>query len=89
MEIGQIVVSGAGRDKDCLLVVVELDEATALVADGKQRPLERPKRKNKKHLIYTGFCLDKNEYRSNKALKAALNRIRQAKMNSERGHLNV
>lgn len=85
MEIGQVVVSGAGRDKDSLLVVVELNGATVLVADGKHRPLERLKQKSKKHLKYTGFCLEKNEYRSNKALKAALYRIRQAKMNSERG----
>ena len=89
MEIGQIVVSGAGRDQERLLVILDFDGATPLVADGKERPLERPKKKNPKHLRETGYCLAKEEYRSNKSLKAALGLIRINMMNSERGHSNV
>ena len=89
MEIGQIVISCAGRDKENLLVVVGYEKDKILVADGKHRPLDRPKLKNQKHLKKTGVCLKQFEYKTNKALKASLYRIRQEKMNSERGHSNV
>ena len=89
MEIGQLVISCAGRDKDSFLIVVGYENNKVLVVDGKHRPLERPKLKNKKHLKKTGVCLKKEEYRTNKAIKATMYRIRQEKMNSERGHLNV
>ena len=89
MKIGQIVISCAGRDKESLLVVVGYEKDRILVVDGKHRPLERPKLKNQKHLKKTGVCLKQEEYRTNKAIKASMYRIRQEKMNSERGHLNV
>ncbi len=85
MKIGQIVLSGAGRDKGRYLVIVSMKEAACWVADGKERPLLRPKRKNQKHLIMTGYCLSQTEYGSDKALRKALRSIRQNKMNSLRG----
>ena len=43
---GMIVRSMAGHDKNRFYVVLDLCEGDAWIADGKQRKLERPKRKN-------------------------------------------
>ncbi len=41
---GQVVLSLAGRDKDRLMAVLgEAPDGGVLVADGKERPLQRPK----------------------------------------------
>ncbi len=79
MKIGQIVYSKAGRDKGRFLVVVADMPKGIFVADGKERPLERPKLKNRKHLSVTGNCLSENEVGSNKMLKKALNRFKAKK----------
>ena len=47
---GCIVKSTAGRDAQRFFVVMDVDGDFAVLADGKGRPLERPKRKNMKHL---------------------------------------
>ncbi len=69
-----VVKSVAGRDKDGLLVVVGECDGYVLVADGKERPLERPKRKNRRHLISAGRSLNEEEIISNKSLRRALKR---------------
>ena len=74
MKIGQIVYSKAGRDKGKALSVISSNDSKIFVVDGKERPLERPKLKNPKHLELTDYCLKMEEYRSNKALKSALKR---------------
>lgn len=53
---GSVVVSKAGRDQGYFMAVVGEESGRVLVADGKERPLSRPKRKNPKHLQKT----DKN-----------------------------
>ena len=52
MEIGKsdIVLSVAGRDQGKLFYVLETDGAYVLVANGRERRLERPKRKKLKHV---------------------------------------
>ncbi len=70
--IGKIVCSKAGRDKGCFLVVVDAKDDFIFVCDGKERPLNRPKRKNIKHLQFTNTVLDEKDYKSNKSLKKAL-----------------
>ena len=54
MEIrkSNIVCSLAGRDKGSLFFVIECDGNYALLADGKGRKLEKPKRKKLKHLRF-------------------------------------
>ncbi|RKJ41830.1 hypothetical protein D7X94_02080 [Acutalibacter sp. 1XD8-33] len=44
----------------------------ALICDGKERPLERPKRKNPKHLAPTGRQVPEACLGSNRKLRAAL-----------------
>lgn len=68
----EVVMSVAGRDKNSLLAVIGECDGFVLVADGKARPLERPKRKNSRHLISTGRSLNEKEIVSNKSLRRAL-----------------
>lgn len=82
---GRIVCSKAGRDKGSFLVVVREEGGFLYVADGKERPLENPKRKNKKHLALTNTYLEKNSCLTNKSLKRelAVYRDRAAKEDAE------
>lgn len=48
--VGMFVSSKAGHDKDTIYIIIkEIDEYVYLV-DGKFKTLEKPKRKNKKHI---------------------------------------
>lgn len=69
---GRIVCSKSGRDKGYFLAVVKEEDGFLYVCDGKERPLERPKRKNPKHLSFTGTVLDKSSLSTNKSLRRAL-----------------
>ena len=56
---GTVVIAKTGRDKGRAFAVIQvLDDRTVLIADGKSRPLERPKRKNVVHLQATGTAVD-------------------------------
>lgn len=51
LQAGQLVSSRAGRDKDKFYIVWKLlDESFVEVVDGDQRGLQKPKKKNIKHL---------------------------------------
>lgn len=52
MEIGRsdVVRSLAGRDKGKLFFVIDTDGDYVLLADGKGRKLEKPKRKKRRHI---------------------------------------
>ena len=47
-----IVKATAGRDKGKLFFVLDAEEDFLLLADGKTRRLERPKRKKRKHVAF-------------------------------------
>ena len=70
--VGQIVCSKNGRDKGYFLVTVKEEDSFVFVCDGKERPLERPKRKNVKHLSFTNTVLSEDSFKTNKSLKKAL-----------------
>ena len=70
--VGRVVISHAGRDKTKLMVVVKETENYLLVCDGKERPVERPKRKNPKHLRLTKLYLEAHQLETNRALRKAL-----------------
>lgn len=70
---GNVVFSKAGRDKGKFMVVVGFNEGYMLVADGKERPIEKPKLKNPKHLQKTNRILENGQYSTNKSLRKALN----------------
>ena len=52
MEVSKsdIIISLAGRDKGRLFYVLDVQEGYCLLADGKGRKLENPKRKKLKHV---------------------------------------
>lgn len=73
---GMVVRSLAGRDKGYLLVFLGYEGEVALVADGRERPLERPKKKNPRHLAPLLQLQPLTwELRGNTALRKALNRL--------------
>lgn len=76
MEKGLVVYSKAGSDKDSFLVVVDGDVTSVRVCDGKRYKLSRPKLKNLKHIGVTKFVLSDNDISTDKALRAALARLR-------------
>ncbi len=51
---GDVVRSLAGHDKENLFCVVSTDGTFVLLADGKERKLNSPKRKNVKHVQRAG-----------------------------------
>ncbi len=81
---GQIVCSKAGRDKGYFLVVVEESDKFLYVADGKERPLERPKQKNPKHLMLTNTVLNEDSFKTNKSLRKALAVYRDTAVKGEK-----
>ena len=47
--IADVVVSTAGRDAGQLFYVVEAEDQFLMLVNGKDRPMEKPKRKKRKH----------------------------------------
>ena len=50
LRISDVVVSTAGRDRDQLFYVIGTEGVYTLLANGKDRTLEKPKRKKCKHV---------------------------------------
>lgn len=75
LERGNVVKSSAGRDKDRLLAVMQVSEKLITVCDGKERPVDRPKSKNIRHVEFVGASLSEAEMATNRALKKALARL--------------
>ena len=48
--ISDVVVSTAGHDQGQLFYVIHMDDQFLYLANGKDRPLDRPKRKKRKHV---------------------------------------
>ena len=50
MQVGDIVKSLAGRDKDEYFLVIKVDKLRAAIVDGKIHSIQNAKEKNVKHL---------------------------------------
>ena len=76
MEIvkGSLVRARAGRDKDSLFVAVGISGGFVYICDGKSRPLERPKRKNPKHISPMHVTVDTDGL-TNKQLRRLINQF--------------
>ena len=72
MEKGQVVLSAAGRDAGRLFLVLSVDGGFALIADGRVRKLEAPKRKRLRHLKPVGPVLDITALTTNRQIRRAL-----------------
>ncbi len=71
---GSVVISEAGHDKGSLFVAVNSKDGYIYICDGKERKLEKPKRKNIKHIRLTDQTIDLNEI-TNKKLRKLLREI--------------
>ena len=71
---GTVVISKAGRDKGYPLAVLGVEGDRVLVADGGERPLARPKKKNPIHIAATKKTVEIDNV-SDKALRKALRGI--------------
>ena len=72
MKRGFIVQSLAGHDKGDFQVIFKSDKKFAFVCDGKNRTIEKPKKKNIIHLKFTNKKLEEKFLETNKSLKTAL-----------------
>ena len=50
LEGGMFARSLAGHDKGKLYIIIDADEEYVSVSDGRLRPLEKPKRKRRRHV---------------------------------------
>ena len=75
LEIGSIVKSMAGKDKDSYFCVVELNDSYCFLRDGKIHKLDNPKRKSFKHVIKTPYKLQSEALQVNKHLKKAIDSL--------------
>ncbi len=58
VKTGMIVCSTAGRDRGKFMVITEVLDGFALIADGKERKLVKPKKKRIKHLYFTNTVVN-------------------------------
>ena len=61
MQVGRVVISKSGRDKNTWFVVIKVENQYVYIVDGKARKLENPKKKNLKHLQKTNMFLNIDE----------------------------
>lgn len=77
-ESGSVVRSLAGHDKNRYYVVVESGDGWVTIADGKERKLAKPKRKNLRHVQGTKTRLELENIPSDKALYKQLEQMNRA-----------
>ena len=73
-----IVRSVAGRDTGSLFFVLATEGDFLLLADGKQRRLENPKRKRRKHVSLQGPCDERTRLKLQSESRLTNSEIRKA-----------
>ena len=58
IRVGRVVISSAGHDSGRRMVVTGADGGFVFVADGKERKLDSPKKKNIKHVRATSDSVE-------------------------------
>lgn len=69
---GLVVRAKSGRDKNGFFVVISCDSEYAYIADGKTRRIEKPKKKNIKHLFATKTVVQGDSLKTNRLIRAQL-----------------
>lgn len=67
-----IVRSAAGRDKGKFMVIVSIEGDFAYIADGRERKLDKPKKKRLKHIRVTNTVVDADCMATDKGLRKLL-----------------
>ena len=75
LKVGQVVKSTAGHDKGALFVIAGIEDKKVLLCDGKERPLEKPKKKNLKHIEICEAQIEKELMASNSKLRKTLDKL--------------
>lgn len=75
IETGRVVISSAGHDSGRRMVVTGADGGYVFVADGKERRLDSPKKKNIKHVRATSVSIEL-EGMTDKRLRQTLRALR-------------
>lgn len=78
MELSDIVVSLNGRDMGKRFFVVGKEDIYAMLADGKGRRIEKPKRKKQKHLRLESKCEGRTAVKIKNGEKVTNSEIRRA-----------
>lgn len=60
---GMLAASKAGHDKSVIYVIIKEEEEYIYLVDGKIRTLDKPKKKNKKHIQIIKKCPDSDALR--------------------------
>ena len=79
---GMVVISSAGHDGGGWFVVTGADERYVYIADGKERKLGSPKRKNPRHIRKTEITLDISGM-TDRGLRRALNALKKQSITEE------
>ena len=58
IRVGSVVLSTQGRDKGMYFLVVSVGKGFVFLADGGMRKLNAPKKKNVKHVSFSGVVLE-------------------------------
>ena len=87
MEIAKsnIVRSNAGRDKGKLFVVLAVEGEFLLLADGKSRKVESPKRKKRRHVLFFSAEIKSEEKITNSELRRTLAACREVVQPDQEG----
>ena len=81
---GRIVCSAAGRDKGKFMIVMDSNESSVVICDGKERPISRQKRKNIKHVFLTEAFVSEEQLKTDRSIRHALNDF---KANNAKGEI--
>lgn len=83
MQGKRVVISLAGRDKGYWMVILEILGDYAIVVDGKERPISRPKRKRLIHIKETGYTLPDDMFTGDRKLRKALADLKASSQKEE------
>lgn len=81
IQTGDVVKSVAGHDADKLFVVTGTEKGFVLLCNGKDRKVQKPKRKKIKHIIKTEvrftWISESPERVNNTSIRKALSKVRK------------
>lgn len=72
---GMVVISLNGREAGRCMAVLSEEGSRVLLADGKRRKLETPKRKNPRHLRITGQEISEASMATDRELRRTLHKV--------------
>lgn len=78
IEVADVVRSLKGRDSGDLFFVAKVEDGYALIVNGRDRRLEKPKRKKLRHLEFVGRSDDRTDRKMRSGEKVTNSELRRA-----------